>query len=636
MVARATLVFSVLLSIVIESSAVAQAPTSAPLTRDVDIERFSPAPDADGLLSIQGTRTPGPWRWNAALVFDYASRPLATTVGGVRSYPIDQRLTGNAILQLGLWGRFALALDVPVALYQTGNGTAYDGVSALTGTALRDPRVSGRVRILGAESDAEGTRQDGEGLALMVATTIPVGQHNAFATDGSAIVEGHLLFDFRLFGFLLGGSLGYRYRSAERILALVRLRHQIEYGIGIESPAFVLENTSLLFEVQGATDAETPFALAASSPLEWQVGARFRGIRDWTLQLAGGGGWMNAIGSPGFRGVASVYWAPQRHDADHDNIDDDHDACVTLPEDFDGTNDEDGCPEPDNDGDLVPDLDDACPNDPAEFGRDIDDDGCNDPYGDADGDGMTDDVDACPADAEDADGFNDADGCPDLDNDGDGVPDASDACVNEAEPAYDEATRARLEDAANDGCPDSDHDNVADGNDSAPLVPEDIDGVRDDDGAPDFDNDGDGVVDALDRCPTESADVVQSADGCPSTSRSNRRVFVPTGLRRAAGEPTVLTTARFAMSGALSESENLQLRYVARTTVQLRADILPLYIGRTPSPAAVLVELPNTSEERVAAVRALLVLLGLPPSAVDVRVTATLRGIRATIGGPTP
>jgi OOP family OmpA-OmpF porin len=93
-------------------------------------------------------------------------------------------------------------------------------------------------------------------------------------------------------------------------------------------------------------------------------------------------------------------------DADGDGIPDVRDRCPTEPEDKDGFEDEDGCPDPDNDRDGILDVNDKCPNEPEDF-----------------------------------DGFEDEDGCPDPDNDKDGVPDASDRCPNEPGPA------------SNDGCP---------------------------------------------------------------------------------------------------------------------------------------------------------------------------------------
>ncbi|HEY2902164.1 MAG TPA: OmpA family protein [Polyangia bacterium] len=87
----------------------------------------------------------------------------------------------------------------------------------------------------------------------------------------------------------------------------------------------------------------------------------------------------------------------------------------------------------DRDGDGIPDDIDKCPNDPEDKDGFQDDDGCPDP--DNDKDGILDAKDKCPNDAEDRDGFEDADGCPDPDNDKDGVPDVSDQCPLEPGPA---------------------------------------------------------------------------------------------------------------------------------------------------------------------------------------------------------
>jgi OmpA-OmpF porin, OOP family len=93
-------------------------------------------------------------------------------------------------------------------------------------------------------------------------------------------------------------------------------------------------------------------------------------------------------------------------DRDHDGILDNVDKCPDDPEDKDGFEDEDGCPDLDNDKDGIPDVKDKCPNEP-----------------------------------EDKDNFEDEDGCPDPDNDKDGVPDKADKCPNDPGPPD------------NDGCP---------------------------------------------------------------------------------------------------------------------------------------------------------------------------------------
>jgi outer membrane protein OmpA-like peptidoglycan-associated protein len=120
---------------------------------------------------------------------------------------------------------------------------------------------------------------------------------------------------------------------------------------------------------------------------------------------------------------------PPPGDRDGDGITDDKDKCPDEPEDKDGYQDEDGCPDPDNDNDGIPDVKDKCPNEPEDKDGFQDEDGC--PDLDNDNDGLNDAIDKCPNEPEDKDGFQDEDGCPDPDNDGDGFLDKDDKCPNE-------------------------------------------------------------------------------------------------------------------------------------------------------------------------------------------------------------
>ncbi|MEO1269874.1 MAG: OmpA family protein [Myxococcota bacterium] len=164
-------------------------------------------------------------------------------------------------------------------------------------------------------------------------------------------------------------------------------------------------------------------------------------------------------------------------DKDKDGVVNKDDGCPRDPEDKDGFEDEDGCPDNDNDQDGVEDAVDKCPDDAEDKDGIMDEDGC--PETDADQDGILDEADTtCPEQAEDKDGFQDDDGCPDTDNDGDGVLDV------------------------NDPCPDH---------------PEDKDGFQDEDGCPDIDDDGDFVIDTGDACKdaAETWNGVKDNDGCP-------------------------------------------------------------------------------------------------------------------------
>ncbi len=65
-------------------------------------------------------------------------------------------------------------------------------------------------------------------------------------------------------------------------------------------------------------------------------------------------------------------------DKDGDGIPDHSDQCPNHPEDRDGWQDGDGCPDPDNDGDGILDVRDKCPNQPENINGYQDKDGCPD------------------------------------------------------------------------------------------------------------------------------------------------------------------------------------------------------------------------------------------------------------------
>jgi OOP family OmpA-OmpF porin len=136
-----------------------------------------------------------------------------------------------------------------------------------------------------------------------------------------------------------------------------------------------------------------------------------------------------SYGGPDYQGLFSVYVnlgeQPTRltrekifiadeapfPDADRDGLPNRGDKCPNDPEDPDGFQDEDGCPDLDNDGDGIADAKDRCPLRPETKNGIDDQDGC--PETDDDGDGLLGSLDQCPNAPETRNGFKDGDGCPD-------------------------------------------------------------------------------------------------------------------------------------------------------------------------------------------------------------------------------
>jgi outer membrane protein OmpA-like peptidoglycan-associated protein len=100
-------------------------------------------------------------------------------------------------------------------------------------------------------------------------------------------------------------------------------------------------------------------------------------------------------------------------DKDNDGVPDPIDKCIDQPEDTDGFEDTDGCPDPDNDKDGILDDGDECIDVPEIKNGFKDEDGCPDEVPDSDKDGIPDTADKCPKVPENLNGFEDDDGCPD-------------------------------------------------------------------------------------------------------------------------------------------------------------------------------------------------------------------------------
>lgn len=300
--------------------------------------------------------------------------------------------------------------------------------------------------------------------------------YNPMASFGGKIMTS---FGNDYFRFLLNG--GYLWRTATEkhdslSLDVDILPNAWTMGAGVE--IYLNKKASIFFEWDGEllVDKEDVAVTDEEFPQRAGAGFKFVGNDNFSATIGGFAG-LNED-APTWQAYLGLTFCGNwiDPDTDKDGIIDELDKCPTQPEDFDGFEDGDGCPEADNDGDGIDDHLDNCPLVPEDLDGFEDEDGCPDP--DNDGDGIEDSVDKCPNEPEDFDGFEDQDGCPESDNDGDGLPDNLDKCPNE---------------------------------------PEDFDAWDDADGCPEFDNDGDGIQDSMDKCPNdaETFNGFEDEDGCP-------------------------------------------------------------------------------------------------------------------------
>ncbi len=396
-----------------------------------DVQQFAPQPaQQHAFLTLASARHAPRNGWEAGFMLGYADDPLVLEdADGERA----QRVVGSQ-LTVDLLGAFAIldvleiGLDVPLVLSQTGAVDASFGVG--------DIRLVPRVQFW--------ERDPGFAIGALMDARLPTGDRDAYQ-GGELRIEPRVVADYRLAGgLLLGVNVGYGVRP-ETVLHDLEVDDALTWGIAADIP--VGSAWHIVPELAGGASILADGVQAEELPMELRVAGRYFPVEGLMVALGLGTGLIEGYGSPDYRIFGGLsYSPPTEHpdDRDRDGIADERDDCPDTPEDEDGFEDDDGCPEVDNDEDGIADGDDTCPI----LGEDIDgfedEDGC--PDADNDGDGILDEEDGAPNDPEDFDGFEDEDGVPDADNDFDSVLDGDDNCPLAAE------TFNGVDDE--DGCPD--------------------------------------------------------------------------------------------------------------------------------------------------------------------------------------
>jgi len=398
---------------------------------------FEPTPSQySGTLNLERPDVLGHLTPSAGLFFHLVDDPVQLTSPDrdhVRTRIVDERYTVEAGVALGLFDYVEVGLSVPFVAAQTGAGLeALGGAAPSTDPGFGDVRSSLKVTFLKPE------RNRGLGVAASGVVYAPSGDRSRLMSDGRVRGAPRLSFGWESGdGYRIFGNVAYEFGPAVAVRNYTA-DGTIRWGLGGSAPLPV-DRLDVLTTVFGR-DATRVRDSNSADPIEVLGGLRFNAPAGFRIQAGGGAGLSDGVGAPDFRLFTSVTWARVGEDRDGDGILDRHDECPDEPEDEDGYQDDDGCPDLDNDGDGIPDVDDECPDTKGPRGND----GC--PVNDRDGDGIVNAKDECPDEPEDEDGYQDEDGCPDPDNDGDGIPDETDDCPMEPE------TRNGVADE--DGCPD--------------------------------------------------------------------------------------------------------------------------------------------------------------------------------------
>ncbi|MFT3927151.1 MAG: OmpA family protein [Myxococcales bacterium] len=383
---------------------------SAALAEDIATQRFLPHVTTGGYFQTEGTEVRHPVDpFSLGLWLNYGGNPLISVADGdVVRKQVAHALAFDLTASYAFAHWFELGLHVPVAYLK--------GDDVNTG-ALGDIRVLPKFRFLDGNKHAVG-------LALLADVRLPSHTNEFY---GGARLPGfapRLLLDhqFGLSGFRLGLDVGVLIQKAtdyQNIDAGAELQAGLGMGYRFNRGQAPVE---LMFDLRSFVGLQETNAEEVG--LEGLLGAGIDVARDWKIKAGGGLGLLEGFGIPTARGFVGVRWEPSPNDPDHDgvrspepserdqayvvkdeppaagdeaaaeaepasvdDVDDaeraaaikgGYDACPDLPEDLDGVEDEDGCPEGDTDKDGVLDYLNRCPDEQETINGFQDDDGCED------------------------------------------------------------------------------------------------------------------------------------------------------------------------------------------------------------------------------------------------------------------
>jgi outer membrane protein OmpA-like peptidoglycan-associated protein len=343
------------------TAAALAAPATAP---SVDVQKFRPSLDGraglgldDALLGQDGT-------FVARALVQYVNDPLVwrPESGGEEMAAVSDLLGIDALASV-TWRALRAGVDVP--FYPVTAGDAVAG-----GATLGDLGIDVKYVVI----DPEGAPF---GLAAAGRVEVPTAAEGTGIGDGGANWDLGLAASKDVGRWLLAANLGVR--GAPAVAA-----DNVDWGSGLALRLGVARAIGSKGGVTGELDAGSAFGDflgdPSASPVEGLVGGWLRPTPTTALRGAVGTGLSQGLGAPDARILVGFgYEPPLSRDADRDGIRDRDDRCRTLPEDKDGFEDQDGCPDPDDDQDGILDEDDLCPREAEDRDGNEDENGCPDP-----------------------------------------------------------------------------------------------------------------------------------------------------------------------------------------------------------------------------------------------------------------
>ncbi len=374
----------------------------------LDTHLFRPALDSKGFFATNGTSVLSANDISFGLVLDYGNSLLRVPDKGQRNAALAMHsFQGTLHFNYGIANRAIIGISLPVNLMLSGPQADANGqpllpnqwsTAELNSQTIGAPALHGKLRLLRVEQ--------GFGLAASVqaGVTLTDAPKNAGA-DPVLYAWPQLIAEKRLGStgwFKIGANAGMRLHPASSTTlnledGTFKDGQRITYGLGMS--ARVAEPHEIVADTYGTYLLSDASAKVKPSN-EVVGGIKLYVERNSYFMLGAGTRYTPGFEAATIRGFLGFIYEPSIGDRDGDGYKDDVDKCPDDPEDFDGYQDEDGCPEPnpvvhipdpppppkkppppvnnDRDGDGIPNAEDQCPDQPETFNGYKDEDGCPD------------------------------------------------------------------------------------------------------------------------------------------------------------------------------------------------------------------------------------------------------------------
>ncbi len=308
-----------------------------------DIQRYQPSGTPYSGFAAAAGELLAPGDYVVGLSLDYGHNPLVFRLNGSRdSSTVQNNLTLDASVAIGILERLELDLGAPFVLYQNGNDPRYPNLPA---QAAGDLWIRPRIQLL-------SQARSGIGLSLSPTIVIPVSHQVDFVSESSVRLFPEAGVSYRGEDWFISGDAIFKWRGPHSSPATGAVLGN-ELGVDAAVGRILNRDWELILELLGGVAFATEGQGLHGNPLEGLLGARYRLGDNWTFNLAAGGGILAAPGTPDVRVIAGVMFGHGRPrppetcvlhdpsgdqvvlkrgiDSDHDGIDDACDLCPFTP-----------------------------------------------------------------------------------------------------------------------------------------------------------------------------------------------------------------------------------------------------------------------------------------------------------------